>query len=295
MTIPPSTGPSSRRGGLDLIVAQLSQDLEQLRAEQSANTGMLGEASGLIAQIMPRLGEVETGLGDTQDRFKQLVDAVATLTRPDQGVTAVHWPSLTADAASDQWQLLTDWVEEILEGWYQLTRGQLPDCWALHRPMVVELSWLRSGYLAAYSPKAVPHLAAEWHTRWRRDALANIAAALDSHWCRPGEHLVEKGISEKRANERRDAQREARQRAAGVSGKPRHQWTADETRRHNDTDPYKDDPLARRYAWHPDEEPTRRGYQEPFLRRAIEQDLAWRAARDAQQTRPKPSPVPRTL
>ena len=34
--------------------------------------------------------------------------------------------------------------------------------------------------------------AGEWHTRWRRDALANIEAAIPTKWCRPGAHYVDR-------------------------------------------------------------------------------------------------------
>jgi hypothetical protein len=38
----------------------------------------------------------------------------------------------------------------VLVPWYELTRDELPDCWALHAPVVVELSWLRTTYVQAY-------------------------------------------------------------------------------------------------------------------------------------------------
>jgi hypothetical protein len=81
-------------------------------------------------------------------------------------------------------------VATILVDWYEITRAGLPDCWPLHRPAVVELSWLRTSYTQAYQPMSPPQLTAEWHTRWRPAALANIAAAIPTEWCRPGEHLV---------------------------------------------------------------------------------------------------------
>jgi hypothetical protein len=78
----------------------------------------------------------------------------------------------------------------VLGPFYQLTRAQLPDCWALHPPAVIELVWLRRAYVAAHAPDAPPSAAGEWHTRWRRDALTNIVAAIPTTWCRPGEHYL---------------------------------------------------------------------------------------------------------
>ena len=96
------------------------------------------------------------------------------------------------DGVVAEWQALGDWVASILGPFYELTRAQLPDCWPLHRPAVLELVWLRRMYVAAHRPDAAPSAAADWHTRWRREALANIAAAIPETWCRPGEHWVER-------------------------------------------------------------------------------------------------------
>jgi hypothetical protein len=57
---------------------------------------------------------------------------------------------------------------------------------------VLELVWLRRVHVAAHRPDAPPSAAADWHTRWRREALANIAAAIPDTWCRPGEHRVDR-------------------------------------------------------------------------------------------------------
>jgi hypothetical protein len=105
----------------------------------------------------------------------------------------VDWPRLSADLACAEWEALADWVEAVLVGWYELTRAELPDCWALHRPVVLELSWLRTTHREAYLPSASGHLAADWHTRWRPAVLARIQQLVPS-WgarsCSPGEHLV---------------------------------------------------------------------------------------------------------
>ena len=90
----------------------------------------------------------------------------------------MDWPSLSADAATAEWQALGDWVAYVLGPFYELTRAQLPDCWALHRPAVLELVWLRRMLRRGAPPRRRTAAAADWHTRWRRDALANIAAAI---------------------------------------------------------------------------------------------------------------------
>ena len=62
----------------------------------------------------------------------------------------VDWAALTAEQAAVQWPILARWVGEVLVPRYELTRDELPDCWALHPPVVAELSWLRTAYVQAY-------------------------------------------------------------------------------------------------------------------------------------------------
>jgi hypothetical protein len=66
----------------------------------------------------------------------------------------------------DSTEQLATWIAEVLVPWYEITREQLPDCWALHRPAVRELSWLRITYLEAFTSTAATHQAADWHIRW---------------------------------------------------------------------------------------------------------------------------------
>ncbi|MDN5933010.1 MAG: hypothetical protein L0I24_18415, partial [Pseudonocardia sp.] len=99
----------------------------------------------------------------------------------------VDWIAMTEEQAAKQWPVLARWIGERLVPWYELTRADLPDCWALHRPVVVELSWLRSAHVQAYLDHTHPHITAEWHARWRPFVVARIKEAIDSK-CRPGEH-----------------------------------------------------------------------------------------------------------
>jgi hypothetical protein len=56
----------------------------------------------------------------------------------------VDWAALSEEQAAEQWPILARWVGETLVPRYELTRNELPDCWALHPPVVAELSWLRA-------------------------------------------------------------------------------------------------------------------------------------------------------
>ena len=58
--------------------------------------------------------------------------------RQAREVDHVHGPIPRAGLLE---QLLARWVGETLVPRYELTRNELPDCWALHPPVVAELSW----------------------------------------------------------------------------------------------------------------------------------------------------------
>jgi hypothetical protein len=105
----------------------------------------------------------------------------------------VDWSAMDAERAATEWDALARWIDHTLVPSYEITRDQLPDCWALHRPAVVELAWLHSAHQAAHQPGAAPHLAAEWHTRWRPAALRAVHEAIPrrgTRVCGPGQHLA---------------------------------------------------------------------------------------------------------
>ncbi len=182
----PGGSPLSRAQARDELLARLAA---QLRTAQTANERRLAqleattaESADLLAQALPR---IDTALDQLAALAERLDDAP---------VAPVSWPTLTAEQAATVWTELADWIEHVLIGWYGLTRAQLPDCWALHRPAVLELTWLHSTYREAHAPGARAGLAADWHSRWRPAALASIAAAIDpdpgsiDSGCRPGHH-----------------------------------------------------------------------------------------------------------
>ena len=176
------------------------RDIAQLRTDLTGLSTVVGENADLLGQVTPRVRDLDRQLADLGERVDTLATAVRDRLTSGPGAdgpdvpdaAAVDWPSLSADAATAEWQALGDWVASVLGPFYELTRAQLPDCWALHRPAVLELVWLRRVYVAAHRPDAPPSAAADWHTRWRREALANIATAVPDTWCRPGEHRVDR-------------------------------------------------------------------------------------------------------
>ena len=172
------------------------RDVDQLRTDLTGLSTLIGENADLLAQVLPRVSDLDVELGQLADRLDSLAGIVAAIPGAAGGAAQdaalVDWPSLSAEAAAAEWQALGDWIAGVLGPFYELTRDQLPDCWPLHRPAVLELVWLRRTYIAAHRPDALPSAAADWHTRWRREALANIATAISNKWCRPGEHWVDR-------------------------------------------------------------------------------------------------------
>lgn len=190
------------------------RDITQLRTDLAGLSTLLGENATLLGQVMPRLRDLEGELGELADRVDTLF--IHALAARDDSATdhddnrdtgaddsgggggggpaaaLQDWPSLSAEAAEAEWRALGDWVADVLGPFYELTRAQLPDCWALHRPAMLELVWLHRTYLAAHATDASATAAGEWHTRWRPAALATIAAAIPDTWCRPGEHYVDR-------------------------------------------------------------------------------------------------------
>jgi hypothetical protein len=197
-------------------------------------------------------------LGRMQAQLDEILETVgAARNRP------VDWPALAAAEAEQQWPILADWIGGVLVPWYQVTRKELPDCWALHRQAVVELSWLRGAHVQAYLRPSQPHLAGEWHCRWRPSVMARIEAVIPRTLCRPGEHLV----SEEESTSRRAPARPAR---------PPERW---ETRRPGERPQLAAQQLAEPRHW--------RGFYE----QAVAADLEWRRQRQQEAHQPADWPA----
>ena len=182
----PTPPPGTRAQARDELLARLAA---QVRTAQTATEHRLdrleattAESADLLAQVLP---QIDTTL-DQLTSLTARLDAEPT--------TPISWPTLTVEEAATVWAQLADWIERVLVGWYGITRAQLPDCWALHRPVLLELTWLHTTYREAHTPGARAVLSADWHTRWRPAALAAIADATGpapgelASGCRPGQH-----------------------------------------------------------------------------------------------------------
>ncbi|MGH3566630.1 MAG: hypothetical protein ACRDRH_11485 [Pseudonocardia sp.] len=172
------------------MLSDLAAELRAARAEHHKDItrrgGLLAENATLLSQVLPRVSGLDEELADLAAR----VDSLTGADPEELAAVSLDWPGMSADAAAKEWEALAEWVAKVLGPFYEITREQLPDYWALHCPAVIELVWLRRSWAGAHAPDALSSAAGEWHTRWRRDALANIRAAIPETWCRPGEHYV---------------------------------------------------------------------------------------------------------
>lgn len=181
--VAPDGGPHNPRSGAEVTalaaqIRRVGDSCEQLRAQHA----------DLAASVSEQLGPELTRLREDVATLDQQLHDMLDVLDQERRTAPVHWPTLTVDQARREWELIAAWIDDILVPWYGITRGDLPDCWALHRTAVVELSWLRSTYAKAYQARSSATLAAEWHDRWRRVALANIKTAIPDRQCIPGRH-----------------------------------------------------------------------------------------------------------
>lgn len=209
MTGPPADGPNGddppaeRGADLGEVTGRARSPLTRAQARDELLARLAAQVRTTHAATERRLATVEANVAESADllgqalpRIDTALDQLAALTQrlDDAPAAPVSWPTLTATEAATVWAQLADWTDGVLVGWYRLTRAQLPDCWALHRPVLLQLTWLHTTYREAHTPGARAGLAADWHTRWLPAALAAIAAATGpapgatASGCRPGHH-----------------------------------------------------------------------------------------------------------
>ena len=173
---------------------QLGELAEQLRQTGTLHADL---AAAVSEDLAPRVIGLQQVLTEELAQLRGDVDVLLTERKElDKNKNApVDWASLTEEQAAVQWPILARWVGEVLVPRYELTRDELPDCWALHPPVVAELSWLRTAYVAAYLPRSPPQLGADWHTRWRPAVLTRIRELIKPDECSPGKHAPRRGAA----------------------------------------------------------------------------------------------------
>jgi hypothetical protein len=169
------------------LAAQLGTVTEQLARTGRQHADL---AAAVSEDLAPQVGALRQMVSEELGQLRGAVD-VLLAERKEREKTKnapVDWALLTAEQAAVQWPVLARWVGEVLVPRYELTRDELPDCWALHLPAVAEMSWLRTAYVQAYLSRSAPQLAADWHTRWRPAVLSRIRELIKPEECSPGRH-----------------------------------------------------------------------------------------------------------
>lgn len=174
---------------LETSVAELRGQVTTVRSRHAELAASVSEeiaptVQGFIQTTTEELG----GLRAQVDELCAEHTAAQRLRNPP-----VDWIGMSAERAVEQWPVLARWIAQSLVPWYELTRDELPDCWSLHRPVVVELSWLRSAHRQAYLAHSHPHITAEWHVRWRPHLIGRIREVIDPNKCKPGTHQPDRG------------------------------------------------------------------------------------------------------
>jgi hypothetical protein len=186
----PDGGPNKRIPERDRLLIDLGMQVRSLGEKVERVRCVTVDTVRTLAEFGPQLANVQGELAELRGTVNQLCASESKAKN-----APVDWRGLSAEDAEQQWERLGCWVHEVLGGWYEITREQLPDCWALHRPALVQVSWLWISYIQAYLSDSHPNQAAEWNTRLIDAALGKIKAAIPASLCRavagrPGEHLV---------------------------------------------------------------------------------------------------------
>ena len=98
----------------------------------------------------------------------------------------VCWKTLDRATARRELSVLTEWVHWLV-GRYALTPRAVPPCWYRHGTIVEELSALRTGWLAAFTPDAHGSAPPDWHTMFAAtrnrldDAVSRVGCTKDDH------------------------------------------------------------------------------------------------------------------
>ena len=136
------------------IVKQLGALTEQVGQITARHTDL---AAAVSEDLAPRVGALHQLVTEELGRLRSDLD-VLLAERNERDKTKnppVDWATLTEEQAAAQWPILARWVGEVLVPRYELTRDDLPDCWALHPPVVAELSWLHTAYARRHARPAL--------------------------------------------------------------------------------------------------------------------------------------------
>jgi hypothetical protein len=282
----PDGGPHHRAPDRDRLLVDLGTEVRALRENVERVRRNTADTAGVVAEFAPQVLDLQEDMARVRAELDALVD------QPEIKNPPIDWVALPAEDAEREWDKLGHWVHEVLGGWYEITRAQLPDCWALHRPAFLHVSWLRTSHVEAYLARSHPSQAAEWNTRWLDAALEKIKETIPDTRCRaaagrPGDHNLDALEEQQRRSrlhgdlaERGRQLREQAARSAPPPGQPGASPYSDPAYAQPATPP---EPAEPRHGDSPGRQVIQLDYWRGYFDQAMQADLAQRRQREAEQ------------
>lgn len=195
-------GPAEPLGLQLLALAGKLTRAEVAITEQDQRLGVLGESVAQYGAAAEQFDEHTMELTDLvvklAERIGQLEKKAAAAPPPE---VLWDWTSMDRVKAEKAWTQLRGWVEAVLIPWYdrlgddqalpkvhgggdRRPRLRVPPCWAWHRDVVVELSWLCQDWTSLYrQQQGSPAKAGDWHSRYLPGALHRIRQTSTAALC----------------------------------------------------------------------------------------------------------------
>lgn len=199
-------------GGLAVLTEQMVLLAQQVAGAKSTADGAAAGVSAVRRELVGRLDRLDQALANTadwsadiqelRDAIEQLKEEIAKLAG-QQDLRVWDWANLTEEAASEAWDTLQGWMDDVathqlgLVEWSR-RRGRMnredgeklthiPPCWRQHRDVVLLLSPLCQEWMRVWQTSyGAPSKALDWSARHVPGVLSRIASSSAhacTHWC----------------------------------------------------------------------------------------------------------------
>src|SRR4051812_49295632 len=149
-------------------------------------SGIGGSERDLVAGLLLDVEELQQEVA----ALRADVDALRAAAAPTH-VGVWWWPALGPAQARDAWQLLTEWLQDVLTLRYPAADRVLQPCWYRHPDAVDALTVLHATWRAAYMGSAEAGSAAQWLHQWLPAGIEQLNQALNR--CDRNEHVDDSG------------------------------------------------------------------------------------------------------